>query len=75
MLDFRILPPPKPLEDHVECLRLSTFSSNETLSLKVCPTGRPEIVFQHRGRQSAVEDIMLDSGRVVRKSRRDLEEP
>lgn len=66
MLDFGILPPPAALEDHVECFRLSTFSRDETISLKVCPTGHPEIVFQHRGGQSAVEDIVLESGRVVR---------
>ncbi len=65
MLEFTILQPPKSLLGEVECFRLVTCPAKGRLAIKVCPNGLPGIVFQHRHGQSAIENIVTDSGRVV----------
>jgi len=66
MVEFSILPPPELLRDHIECFRVSTYGMNDTIAFKVCPTGHPEIVFQHRQGQAAIKNIRVNSGRIVR---------
>jgi AraC-like DNA-binding protein len=45
-INFRVVPPPQALSRDVECIRVATYSGDQPLEVKVCPSGYPGIVFQ-----------------------------
>lgn len=69
MVEFTVLEPPEPLKRDVECFRCTSYASGDRLSVKVCPSGKPQVVFQHGTRRPPIETIVTDSGRVVRPPR------
>jgi len=62
----KIVKPPAALERYVESFRLSTQTIQGDVAIRVCPNTYPGLVFQHHDRQSAIQDIVVSSGRVVR---------
>jgi len=61
-IKFNIIRAPEILKKHVECFRIIEYSGEEGLAIKVSPNGVPGIVFQHNSGQSAIENIITDSG-------------
>lgn len=45
-INFRVVPPPQALSRDIECIRVATYSGDQPLEVKVCPSGYPGIVFQ-----------------------------
>jgi len=61
-IHFTVLPPPEELSRDVECLRIASYSGNQPLEVKVCPSGYPGIVFQLAADRGAViENIAIRS--------------
>jgi AraC-like DNA-binding protein len=61
-INFTILPPPLALSRDMECLRIATYSGDQPLEVKVCPSGHPGIVFQLAADNSAaIESIAIRS--------------
>jgi AraC-like DNA-binding protein len=60
---FVILPPPVILKNDVECVRIAEYSGEETVAIKVSPTGLPGIVFHQCNGHAALEQIVTRSGR------------
>src|SRR5687767_11974235 len=61
-LQFKVIPIPESLKEHVECLRIAEYSGEDNLAINVCLNGLPGIVFQHHNGQSPVKNIMTSSG-------------
>ena len=64
-IKFTILPAPEILKHDVECLRITEYSGEEGLAIKVSPSGVPGIVFQQNNGRSALENIITHSGRTA----------
>jgi AraC-like DNA-binding protein len=62
-IQLTILPPPAILKNNVECVRIAEYSGGEAVAIKVAPTGLPGMVFHQSRGQSALEQIVTDSGR------------
>ena len=62
-IKFTILPAPEILKNDVECFRITEFTGEEGLAIKVSPSGVPGIVFQQNNGRSAIENIITNSGR------------
>lgn len=61
-IQFNVLTPPPALSRDVECLRISTYTGNEPLEVKVCPSGYPGLVFQLASdHQAAIQSIAIRS--------------
>ena len=52
-IHFNVLSPPPALARDVECVRISTYTGEQPLEVKVCPSGYPGIVFQLAADQRA----------------------
>jgi AraC-like DNA-binding protein len=52
-IHFNVLSPPPALDRDVECVRISTYTGEQPLEVKVCPSGYPGIVFQLAADQRA----------------------
>jgi AraC-like DNA-binding protein len=52
-IHFNVLSPPQALARDVECIRISTYTGEQPLEVKVCPSGYPGIVFQLAADQRA----------------------
>jgi hypothetical protein len=65
-IQFTILPAPEILKNDVECLRLAQHSGEEAVAIKVAPSAVPGLVFQQNNGQSAIEQIITQSGRKSR---------
>jgi hypothetical protein len=63
---FTLIQPPAPLKRDIECFRLSTYDTQGDIAVRVCPNTFPGFVFQQHNHQSAIKDIIVASGRVVR---------
>jgi AraC-like DNA-binding protein len=63
---FTVFPPQEALRNDVEYFRVAEYAGMEGLAIKVCPNGLPGIVFQHSNCQSAIKNIVTNSGRIVR---------
>lgn len=63
---FTVFPPREALRNDVEYFRVAKYAGTEGLAIKVCPNGLPGIVFQHSNWQSAIKNIVTNSGRIVR---------
>jgi AraC-like DNA-binding protein len=61
---LNILTPPAILKRDVECFILNKFNSKEGTGIHTFPSGTPGIVFQHNEGQPAIENIVLQSGRI-----------
>jgi AraC-like DNA-binding protein len=64
-IKFTILPAPEILKNDVECIRITEFTGEEGLAIKVSPSGVPGIVFQQNNGRSAIENIITNSGRAA----------
>jgi AraC-like DNA-binding protein len=62
---FTILPAPEILKNDVECFRITEYTGEEGLAIKVSPSGVPGIVFQQNNGLSAIENIITHSGRAA----------
>lgn len=63
-IQFEVSSPPPALSRDVECVRISTYSGDQPLEVKVCPSGYPGIVFQLAlDRGAAIEHIAIRSAR------------
>jgi AraC-like DNA-binding protein len=56
-----ILPPPKHLENYVECFRVVECSGGKPLSINVAPNAAPGVVFQNNNGRSTIESIVTRS--------------
>lgn len=62
---FTVIPPPKALERDIECIRITTYTGNESLDVKVCPKGFPGIAFSRADDgTAAIESIAIRSAMV-----------
>lgn len=57
IIDFTVLAPPEALRQDVECVRIATHSGHKGLSVKVCPSGLPGLVFQYAVHGPAIKRI------------------
>jgi AraC-like DNA-binding protein len=64
-MKFTILPAPEILKNDVECFRIVEYTGEEGLAIKVSPNGVPGIVFQQNNGRSALENIIIHSGRTA----------
>ena len=62
---FTILPAPEILKNDVECFRITEYTGEEGLAIKVSPSGVAGIVFQQNNGRSAIENIITPSGRAA----------
>lgn len=64
-INFSVILPPRDLARDIECIRISTYTGNESLDVKVCPKGFPGIVFQLADDESsAIESIAIGNAQV-----------
>lgn len=63
-MQFTVIPTPEILKDHVECIRISHFESDEPVDINVCLNGLPGIVFQQHNGYSPIEQISTRFGSV-----------
>jgi AraC-like DNA-binding protein len=61
-MKLRILPAPRHLQDDIECIRLTEYTSADLLAINVCLNGLPGVVFQHFNGHSPIENIVTRSG-------------
>ena len=64
-IQFTILPPPEILKNDVECFRIAEYTGEEEVAINVSPSAVPGIVFQQNNGQSALENIIIHSGRIT----------
>lgn len=62
---FRQIPPMVELSRDVDCFRISEYEGSEAVAIKVCPNGKPGLVFQHHQGKTAIKCIVTNSGRIV----------
>jgi AraC-like DNA-binding protein len=60
-IKFTLFPPPEILKNEVACFRITEYTGEEGLTIKVCLNGLPGIVFQHNQGRSPVESIVTSS--------------
>lgn len=53
------------LSRDVDCFRISEYEGSEAVAIKVCPNGKPGLVFQHHQGKTAIKCIVTNSGRIV----------
>jgi AraC-like DNA-binding protein len=58
---FTVIPPPKILQEDVECFRIFEYTGHEAVAIKVAPIAVPGIVFQQKDGKSAIENIIVRS--------------
>ncbi|TMV51940.1 helix-turn-helix transcriptional regulator [Paenibacillus mesophilus] len=64
-INFSMVLPPHDLARDIECIRISTYTGNESLDVKVCPKGLPGIVFQLADDDSAaIESITIGNAQI-----------
>lgn len=56
-IKFNLLPAPEILRNDVECIRVIEHTLDQEVAIKVSPNAAPGIVFHHRDRQPAIENI------------------
>jgi AraC-like DNA-binding protein len=62
-MKFTMLPAPEPLKNDVECFRITEYTREEGVAIKVSPNGVPGLVFHQNNGRSALEQIITHSGR------------
>ncbi len=65
-IQFKLIRPSPTLKRDIECFRMSTHNVEGDVAVQVCPNTFPGLVFQQHNHQTAIQDIVVASGRVVR---------
>ncbi|XEC92623.1 helix-turn-helix domain-containing protein [Paenibacillus tarimensis] len=65
ILNFTVIPPSQALARDIECFRVTSYTGNELLEVKVCPKGFPGIVFQlAEDKSAAIESIAIRTAQI-----------